>query len=543
MQVACGKGHFFDSEMHSTCPFCGVDGVDLQIPPTEPLITSKKSPHQSHVFPYALRNNTLLIGRYHVEKVLGSGGFGVTYLAFDQTLQTRVAIKEYFPRDLVTRDASSCSVIANTGTDAKLFNFGMDKFLMEARILAQFKHPNIVRVQEFFQANNTAYLVMDYYIGMPLALLLKRTECGFISEPKAVGIIDNVLSALIDVHENAILHKDIKPSNIYVSVQGLSVLLDFGTARSVLGDRSRSLSVVVSEGFAPFEQYHRKGKIGPWTDIYGCAATLYTILGGTIPIGAAERLADDSLPALRDLKPDLSKELCEVVMSGLALHAHERPQSAREFQGLIRKACGLTGSQLDASRKMLGNEIREFVDTVTASANTDAAKTVGLSALNRATVRTSFFDGFGLTKSVFFATDEIRVKTLYESLQFYRDGLNAEYQTLSRQARVTYSLWVASVVFGLIIVGTGITLAFVGHVAEGAITSASSSVVLFIQRIFAQREDHYRNLASSKHKHLEYGNKWLLSIQTIDSIVDPKLKAEEHTKLAKALLKSLSKSD
>ncbi|KAA6182485.1 SUMF1/EgtB/PvdO family nonheme iron enzyme [Thiohalocapsa marina] len=312
-------GCFVDKGSQNPCPHCGYD----EATPRGPLVL----PHRS------LLNGQFLIGR-----VLGKpGGFGITYLAWDQQLHTRVAIKEYLPRDLAGRGVDQSTAAAHSGEDAELFRFGLEQFLQEARTLAQLDHPNIVRVRQFFEANGTAYLVMDYYEGVSFAEYLEQYG-GRLTEATATQLLLPILDGLRAVHAKGFLHRDVKPQNIYLAKTDTGgvrpILLDFGAARQAMGERSRSLSVVVSAGYAPFEQYHRKGKQGPWTDVYAAAAVLYRAVTGETPAEANERVAED------DLKPasvfGVSPTLSAALSAALALAPEARPQSVPAFQAQLR---------------------------------------------------------------------------------------------------------------------------------------------------------------------------------------------------------------
>ncbi|KAA6187936.1 serine/threonine protein kinase [Thiohalocapsa marina] len=312
-------GCFVDKGAKHPCPHCGYDEFAAR-------------------GPLVLPHRTLLNGQFLIGRVLGKpGGFGITYLGWDLQLQTSVAIKEYLPRDLAGRGTDQSRVAAHSGEDAELFRFGLEQFLREARTLAQLDHPNIVRVRQFFEANGTAYLVMDYYDGLSLEEYLDK-QGGRLSEDSAIRLMMPILDGLRAVHAKGFLHRDLKPQNIYLAktdTGGLRpILLDFGAARQAMGERSRSLSVVVSAGYAPFEQYHRKGKQGSWTDVYSAAAVLYRMVTGEIPPDSAERVAQD------ELKPatayGVTHWLNDALMQALRISPDERPQKVEAFQAHIR---------------------------------------------------------------------------------------------------------------------------------------------------------------------------------------------------------------
>ncbi|MCP4663489.1 MAG: FHA domain-containing protein [bacterium] len=279
---------------------------------------------------------TVLGNQYVVGRELGRpGGFGITYLAWDRNLHERVAIKEYLPRALAGRDSDGLSVRALSATDDDSFQLGFDAFRKEAQTLARFRHPNIVRVRTWLEANDTAYMVMDYYFGETLEDFLVR-QGGRVSEDKAVRLMAPVLDALrSEVHAQHYLHRDISPLNIYlarIGSQASPILLDFGAARQSLGDRTQSLSVILKPGFAPPEQYHAMGKQGAWTDVYACAATLYRTVTGTMPPPSIDRLAEDSLMPPEQLTPGLSPGFCAALLGGLQVERENRPQTMAEFQ-------------------------------------------------------------------------------------------------------------------------------------------------------------------------------------------------------------------
>lgn len=285
--------------------------------------------------PLFLPHRTILRGQFVVGRGLGNpGGFGITYLAWDLGSMARVAIKEYLPREIAGRSTDRTTVQPHSELDTEDFRYGLGQFLDEARILSQFNHPNIVRVRESFEENNTACLVMEYVEGISLWESLKR-NFGKVAEKKALELMMPILDGLREVHAKGFLHRDIKPHNIYVASDGRPILLDFGAARFAAGERSRSLSVVVTPGFAPFEQHRRRGHQGPWTDIYGAAATLYLLVTGVVPPDSTEREEYDELRPLRLYSPEVSLTFSTAVLAALSRDASERPQSVHEFQDLL----------------------------------------------------------------------------------------------------------------------------------------------------------------------------------------------------------------
>jgi VCBS repeat-containing protein len=285
----------------------------------------------------ALPLGAMIRERYQIGRVLGEpGGFGVTYLAFDERLHTRVAIKEYMPRDVAGRATSDGSEVWSSGGHEETFQHGLDQFLREARTLAKFDHPNVVGVSNYFETNGTGYLVMDYYEGTTVHQHLAAQPDGWMDLERASGIIQEVANGLREVHAEGYLHRDIKPSNIYLTQDGRPILIDFGAARVALGEHSQNLSVLVTPGYAPYEQYRVRGDQGPHTDVYSCAATLYRMVTGTVPEPASERIVDDKLKPPRALNPAVPPELSTVIEEAMAVQGENRPATAKALQRRLR---------------------------------------------------------------------------------------------------------------------------------------------------------------------------------------------------------------
>jgi len=299
------------------CPHCGfVEGTA----PESPLY---------------LPPRTVLEKKYLVGRVLGQGGFGITYLAWDINLNVKLAIKEYFPQELASRAAGHSQVSAYSGSMGSQYDYGLDKFLQEARTLAQFEgHPNIVSVRDFFKANGTAYFVMSYVEGITVKEHLANAG-GVLPVDQARGILMPVMDALKEVHSVNILHRDISPDNIFINKKGQVILIDFGAARQAIGEKGRSLSIILKPGYAPEEQYRSKGVQGPWTDIYAIAATYYHLVTGKQPPEALERLVDDPLEPPSKLGAALSEDEEKALLKALAVRADDRFQSIQDFQDVL----------------------------------------------------------------------------------------------------------------------------------------------------------------------------------------------------------------
>ena len=281
---------------------------------------------------HALANGTRL-NQYEVMNILGAGGFGITYMARDTMLDTTVAIKEYLPGDLAVRQGDS-QVTAKSSLSKRDFDWGLDRFLAEARTLAKFRHPNIVRVNQIFQANNTAYLVMEYAKGQSLDDLLQKN--GPIGEAQTKEILSPILDGLKRVHEQGFLHRDIKPGNIIIRDEGGAVLIDFGAARQAIETKSRAITSIVTEGYAPLEQYDGMGNQGPWTDIYALGAVAYKCLTGNKPPSATLRVRSDPLvPLAVATEGQVSPVFCAAIEAALNIYENLRPQNIADFSAMI----------------------------------------------------------------------------------------------------------------------------------------------------------------------------------------------------------------
>ncbi|MGB4336036.1 MAG: protein kinase [Chromatiaceae bacterium] len=283
--------------------------------------------------PPALAVGRVLDGRYRVGRVLGHGGFGITYLAWDDNLQLRLAIKEYLPGDCASRAPDGISLAVYSGPAGELFAYGLDRFLEEARTLAHFdQHPDIVTVKNFFRAYGTGYCVMDYVAGITLRQYLDQQPGGRIGTKAALKLLMPVADALRAVHKAGLLHRDIAPDNIYLTQDGRIKLLDFGAARFAAGEHSKSLSIILKPGYAPEEQYRTRGKQGPWTDVYGLAATLYRAITGQVPPESLDRLDNDDLVPPSRLGIAITPGQEATLLKALAVRARDRIQDIQSLQ-------------------------------------------------------------------------------------------------------------------------------------------------------------------------------------------------------------------
>ncbi len=274
---------------------------------------------------------------YEIREILGQGGFGITYLADDKNLAHEVAIKEYMPIDLAAR-ATDGSVQEISATHQERYLWGLNSFIEEARTLGLFNHPNIVRVRNVFQANNTAYMVMDYELGESLQDILNRRK--ILDEDDIGTVIFPIIDGMKQVHAHGFIHRDIKPANIFIRVDGDPVLLDFGSARQAMSGQNQSLTSIFSKGYAPIEQYSTEDEQqGAWTDIYAFGATMYRAIAGVPPSDAINRSSALSLAA-RDTYVSAteigagrySTTLLEAIDAAMQFKHQDRPQTISEWQ-------------------------------------------------------------------------------------------------------------------------------------------------------------------------------------------------------------------
>ncbi len=273
----------------------------------------------------ALELNAILHGRYVIGKVLGQGGFSITYLAYDNKMDRIVAIKEFFPEMLVSRNRGDASVRINSPDNAESFRSNVQRFYDEAKMISELNHPNIIKVYNLYYENGTAFYTMEYLDGCDLRHYVNGRG-GRIAENELIPIIACVAEALGTVHANGLLHRDIAPDNIFIMSNGTVKLIDFGASRSSLANGAEGFSVVLKQGFAPVEQYQRHGNQGPWTDIYALGATMYYCLNGTMPPVAPERTNNPHLSL------NCSEPLAQVINKMMLVDAQYRYRTIAEFK-------------------------------------------------------------------------------------------------------------------------------------------------------------------------------------------------------------------
>ena len=274
------------------------------------------------------------LNEYRIESTLGVGGFGLTYLATDGNLNLKVAIKEFLPGDLALR-CEDQSVKPKSDSTAGTFKWGLSRFLDESRTLASFRHPNIVRVMRFFEANQTAYMVMEFVAGQPLQEWLEPRRP--LPEQMVLSLAGPLLDGLEVIHRARYLHRDIKPNNVFIREDGSPVLIDFGSARMTGADTSRT--AIVTPGYAPFEQYDADGNHGPWSDLYSFGAVLYWMVTGRKPVESVARVRKDSMTSAVQAgdRSRYNMELLAAIDWALAPLEEARPQSVTEFRTVLQR--------------------------------------------------------------------------------------------------------------------------------------------------------------------------------------------------------------
>ncbi|MBQ3258182.1 MAG: protein kinase, partial [Oscillospiraceae bacterium] len=298
------------------CPYCGYD-------------ISTETENKQYLTP-----GTKLGGIYTVGTVIGAGGFGVTYIGWDESLNRKVAIKEYFPSSLSTRIPGQTAISAFSGEKQQIFNHGKERFIEEARLLMRFTgEEGIVSVYDVLEANGTVYMVMEYVEGITLKQNIE--QFGTIPEQQLLGFIVPMLLSLKYVHNAGFTHRDISPDNIMCQPDGNVKLLDFGAARYSVMEESKSLSVIVKQGFTPIEQYQSHGKQGPWTDLYAIGATMYKALTGITPDESLERMAKETLKKPSQCGAEVSENTENAIMAALNIRAEHRPQDVDEFLAIL----------------------------------------------------------------------------------------------------------------------------------------------------------------------------------------------------------------
>jgi serine/threonine protein kinase len=284
------------------------------------------------------------LGRFRVKSMLGQGAFGITYQCSDSSTQRDVAIKEYFPSQFADRESTG-DVMARDDDEDDLFHWGLQRFKEEAETLATLRHRNIVRVHAVFTAFSTAYMVMAFEEGQELGKALKAGR--LCDEDEILEFLRQMMNALQRVHDLGFIHRDVKPSNILLRADGTPVLIDFGSARRAMGEKTLPMTALVSPGYAPFEQYDSTGAMqGPWTDVYALAAVTSKIVTGSTPPDAMQRIVAvmnnlvDPLDVAGQAQGRYSRRLIRAIEAGAAVNVEDRPQTVNDWREQLNLTLG-----------------------------------------------------------------------------------------------------------------------------------------------------------------------------------------------------------
>jgi serine/threonine protein kinase len=288
---------------------------------------------------------------YRIERVMGSGAFGITYLAKHRHLDSWHVIKEYLP-DCGVRENNRSTVSPKSGGDKDLFDWGLKCFFDEAKLLYQLSHPHVVKVTDLFDANGTAYFVMPYLQGVTLHEWMKNNPRP--SQPDLEAIFVPLLEGLKYIHDKGLLHRDIKPENIFITGNGHPVLIDFGSARIAIGQKSKALTQVLTPHFAPFEQYASKGNFSPALDLYSLAACMYQAITGDLPEEAPNRVVKDEQPSLvgSEYEKCYTGHFLQAVDKSLSLHAKDRHQDGFALQSDLVGSVNFTSDSYEVTGKI-----------------------------------------------------------------------------------------------------------------------------------------------------------------------------------------------
>lgn len=279
-----------------------------------------------------LKPGVILKEQYKIEEVIGAGGFGITYRAWDPLLQSYVAIKEYYPSGIATRSADSSKVCVPVGQEQREYHRGRIRFLKEAQDVARFQsEPNIVSIYDYLEENDTAYMVMEYLHGCTLKQYI-REHGGRLDTDHILHICLSVLDALAVVHKAGMIHRDISPENIFICEDLTVKLIDFGAAKQVYLDGEQTMSVVLKPGYAPPEQYAKKDKQGPWTDIYALGATLYFAATGEKPEESFGRVLEDTIKPVCEVNPEIPRAMSQVIMRAMSVKIEDRYQTVEAMR-------------------------------------------------------------------------------------------------------------------------------------------------------------------------------------------------------------------
>jgi serine/threonine-protein kinase len=456
-----------------------------------------------------------VLGRYRLQRIIGKGAFGEVWECEDEVLRRRVAVK----RVLVTADDPKAE----------------ERQVHEARVIAQLKHPSIVALYDFIREGDSYYAILELVPGGSVADLMQeyRAKGQLVPLETGLRIGAEVAEALDYAHGRHVLHLDVKPGNLLLDQTGKVKVSDFGLAQVVHNLNAPTHTIGGTSLYMAPEQFEGRN-LGAQTDIYQLGATLYHLLTGTPPYSRdsmtelALRKVQEAPPDARAVRPDVPPAIADLLRTMMAQKTADRPGSMAEIAVTLRAALAEVAPAPAAPQIAPAPPTAE-----TAPNRLDVTQISGVNP------PTGFFESQTFPRTQFFSDEKARYKKIQETLQFYRDHLSKEYESLWRQANLTFRLWVGCVAFGIVVLTASVVAMLAGYVTEGAVSATSTVLVFFIQRVFQQREDHYRKLAATKNAHLEYGNQWLLVIQSIDSVSDQKEKAKRQAKLVDVLTKKL----
>ncbi len=390
------------NEVYDLCPYCGYE----QDTPQKEL--------------YFLPQGTMIQERYEIGVSIGSGGFGITYKAWDHTLSKVVAIKEYYPVGLVNRVPGEKRVIIYSGRREKECANGKVRFLEEARNMAKFNtHPNIINVYDFFEENNTAYIIMEFLDGENYKEYIKK-QGGRVPVEKAFEITHAVSDALQEVHKSGILHRDISPDNIFICNDGRIKLIDFGAARFSSTEDVMTRSVILKPGFAPPEQYQTKSKQGPWTDVYALGATLYRAITGNVPEESVNRTEEDQLTDPEKFCPDITHNQNNAILRAMALHPELRFQTTAEFWDALSS----DGVVRDVGKELKRRKIKRIISIVSVTTAVILGAVICMNILQKKKQAAAILESANI--SVWIPIDES--KSVDEEKTEFEEAL-AEYMT------------------------------------------------------------------------------------------------------------------
>lgn len=458
----------------------------------------------------------LLAGRFKILNFLAKGGFGETYVAEDiHRFNSKCFIKQLKPAN---RDSFALE------TARRLF-------LSEAESLNELgNHAQIPQLLAYFEQKYEFYLVQEFIEGNPINKELvsgKRWQ-----QEQVVHLLQEVLDVLSFIHERGVIHRDIKPHNLIRRKNNNQlVLVDFGAVKQVRVDLNISTVVIGTQGYAAPEQL--RGRPNFSSDLYSLGLVGIQALTGILP----QQLHEDGGEFIWQQYAQVDEQLGYILTKMTKFDFHERYQSATEVLDSLKSLSFFESAQYTNRPTVISSPSKAKF-----SSNNNVSQ-VNVTSLGENTVASRFFATGTIRQSNFFENQTIRYQKINETLKFYVEHLDREYKTLSKQADMTYKLWVFCVVLGILILVAAVIMTFVGMLTQGIITAVSTGIVFFIQRIFQQREDYYRKQISIKNKHLEYGNQWLLTIQTIDAISDPVEKEKRQARLVEVLTSKLGLSE